>query len=281
MSYFIDKDGKLKSVRTIITAIIVFVILVVIFIEFPFGTVGAGERGVQLRFDAVTGKVLNEGLYWRTPFIEDVKKMDVKIQKIETKVNAASKDLQDVFTTIAVNYHLDPDAVAVIYKEVEIGEIKVRLIDPALEESVKSATAQFTAEELITRRAEVGEAIKKALSERLKVRSIVVDAFSIVNFSFSESFSNAIERKVTAEQSALEQKNKLKEEEYKAEQIVVKAKAEAEAIRIQAQAITSQGGKDYVNLQWIAAWEAGGAQVPQIISGESSAFLYNLGDMGQ
>jgi len=91
------------------------VLLILLLVWFsPFGTIAAGERGVHLRFTAVTGKVFGEGLYFRIPFIESVQIMDVKVQKYEMKSDAASKDLQTVHSVVALNFHIDPDRVGYI-----------------------------------------------------------------------------------------------------------------------------------------------------------------------
>lgn len=119
---------------------------------------------------------------------------------------------------------------------------------------MKASTAKFSAEELITKRAEVKDSITQTLAERMQKVGILISNVSIIDFDFSKSFNNAIEDKVTAEQEALAQKNKLEQVKYEAEQRVAQAKAEAEAIKIQAQAVTSQGGADYVKLKWIEKW---------------------------
>lgn len=273
MSYF-NKDGDLQVWKIITHAVIVILVLIIFF--GCWGTVGAGERGVLLQWGAVTGKVFEEGLFFKVPFMQHVRIMDIKIQKEQVDASAASKDLQIVTSKIALNYHLQSDKVANLWQTLG-KDYKERIIDPAIQEAVKAATAKYTAEELITKREEVKEAIKQALRERLTQDYIIVDEFSIVNFDFSKSFNEAIESKVTAEQNALGAKNKLEQVKFEAEQRISQAKGEAEAIKIQAQAITQQGGKDYVNLQWIKAWGEGGAKVPEYIVGEGGAnFLFNL-----
>jgi regulator of protease activity HflC (stomatin/prohibitin superfamily) len=247
---YIDNNGEPKPFKIFGHLFIGILALTLLFSS--FGAVSAGERGVKLRFKAVVGTI-DEGLYFKIPLIEKVKKMDVKVQKDEVEASAASKDLQTVSSKLAINFNLSPDHVANIYKSVGI-DYKIRLIDPAVQESVKAATAKYTAEELITKRELVREDIKLALSERLKEYGIVIDQVNITNFDFSKSFNEAIEAKVTAEQSALAAKNKLEQVKFEAEQRIATAQAEAEAIRIQAAAVTSQGGKDYVSLQWIEKW---------------------------
>jgi len=233
------------------------VIGVVLFILFlllnPIVLISAGERGVVLNLGAVSDTIMNEGLNFRTPFIQSVKKFDVKIQKDELETGAASKDLQEVKTTIALNFHIMPDMVNKLYQNIGVN-FKTRIIDPAIQEAVKAATAKFTAEEAITKRQAVREEIKTLLTERLKREYIAVDEVSITDFDFSNEFNKAIELKVTAEQQALKAKNDLERVKMEAEQRIAQAKAEAEAIRIQAESISKQGGQSYVQLKAIEKW---------------------------
>lgn len=266
MSY-LTADGDPKIGKIIIH------FLLSIFIVFPllFGTwsiVRAGERGVRVRFGAAVGTV-NEGLNFKLPYIEKIVKMDVKVQKDEVDAGGASKDLQTVNSKLAVNFNLSPDYVTEIYKSVGL-DYKSRLIDPAIQESVKAVTAKYTAEELITKRELVRDEIKTVLSGKMLPYGLIIDQVNIVNFDFSESFNTAIEAKVTAEQSALAAKNKLEQVKFEAEQRVTTAKAEAEAIRIQAQAITQQGGAEYVNLKAVEKWNG---VMPQYMLGNSTPFI--------
>jgi len=228
------------------------VILVVLF--GTFYTVQAGERGVLLTFGKPSDVAIGEGLHFKIPIAQKVVKMDVKTQKYEADLTAASQDLQDVNTKIAINYHLVPERVPEVYRSIGILYAE-KVIYPLEQEANKATTAQFTAEQLITRRDAVREQMKTALIEKLAPRGIIVEDVSIVNFAFSSSFSSAIEAKVTAEQNALAAKNKLEQIKYEAEQRITTATAEAEAIKIQTQAINAQGGKDYVQLKAIEQWD--------------------------
>ena len=244
-----------------------FVLLVLLFGS--LGTVGAGERGVKTRFSNVVGEV-TPGLYFKLPFIEHIEKMDVQTQKEQTIAAAASADLQNVSTEVAVNYNIEPTAVRDLF--ITIGtDYKIRIIDPAIQEVVKAVTASYTAEELITKRPAVTDAIKTQLTERLEANHIIVSAVSIVNFNFSEQFNQAIEAKVTAEQNALAAKNKLDQVKYEAAQTVTTAQAQAQAIQIQAQAIQQQGGANYVQLQAVNKWD--GHLPTQMIPGATLPFI--------
>lgn len=245
-------DTKKVLVRKIVKWVVISLVALTLLFG-SFGTVGAGERGVLTRFGAVTG-TKEQGLYFKIPFIEHVVKMDVQTQKEQVDVEAASSDLQDVHTVIALNYNVMPEKVGILY--VNVGEeYKTRIIDPAVQEAVKASTAKYTANDLIQNRPAVRDAIQKDLAVKLAESFLQVSDISIVDFKFSQSFNTAIEAKVTAEQNALAAKNKLDQVKFEAEQTVATAKAQAEAIQIQAQAINSQGGADYVALQKIKAWD--------------------------
>lgn len=264
-----------KSNLGLIIAGVSLTLVVILFIAFsPFTLINAGHRGVITNFGKVHDVVLGEGFHFISPFWS-VNEYDVRTQKIETQADAASRDLQSVSANIALNFRVNPDTVQSLYQQTQ-GKYEATLIAPAIQESVKAATAQFTADELITKRAEVKEAMAMALRSRESMRYFIVEDVSIINFAFSESFNASIEKKVTAEQDALASKNKLEQTKYEAEQRVVQAQAEAEAIRIQAQAVTSQGGAEYVKLQWIEAWKAGGSKVPNVMADSNSNFLMNI-----
>jgi prohibitin 2 len=255
---YIPAGGGTKTVIRIVGVILVLVVLIWLS---PFGTISAGERGVHLRFGAVTGKVHGEGLYLRIPLIDSLQIMDIKIQKEETRSDAASKDLQTVHSVVALNFHVDPERVANIYQDVGL-QFKERIIDPATQEAIKGSTAKFTAEELITKREAVREDIKSQLRTRLKERDILVDEFNIVNFEFSKVFNDAIEAKVTAEQQALAAKNKLEQIKFEAEQKVAEAKGKAEAITIESNALKSN--PQILELRALEKWNG---ILPQVTRG--------------
>ena len=237
------------------------VVLAVLFLLMQsFANVGAGERGVVFsKIGGVQNNVMGEGLNFKIPFIEDIIVMDVKIQKSETRAEAASKDLQVVSSTIALNYHIDPSEANSVYQDVGVS-YKQRIIDPAVQESVKAATAQFTAEELITRRSEVSDLIKQMMTERLVTHNILVDEFNIVAFSFSNVFNEAIEAKQTAEQQALKAERDLDRIKIEAEQKITEAKAEAESQRLQRATISPT----ILQLRAIEKWNG---ILPQVTSG--------------
>jgi len=256
--------------KIIIGAIIFILALGAFSVLNPIVRITAGQRGVVLNWGAVSDRILDEGIHWLMPVRDEVAKLDVKIQKEEKGATASSKDLQTVTSRVAINYHLDAKKVNKLWQEVG-KDYSNRIIAPAIEEFVKKITAKYTAEQLITKREDVKADLKKAITENLVKNSIIVDDIFITDFKFSAKFNQAIEAKVTAEQRALESKNKLEQVKYEAEQKVAQATAEAKAIQIKAQAVTQQGGKDYVQLQAIEKWD--GKLPTQMIPGATVPFL--------
>jgi prohibitin 2 len=252
--------------------IIVVIIVIGLLMLHPWVQVGAGERGVVLNFGAVQDYVLGEGLHFRIPVMQRVALMDVKVQKSLTSAAASSSDLQEVSSEVALNYHIIPDKANIVYQTIGI-HFKERIIDPAVQEMVKAVTARYTAEELITKRPAVSEAMRATLSERLKDYNINVNAFSIVGFSFSKIFMEAIESKQTAEQLALKARRDLERIKIEAEQKVTAATAEAESLRLQRANISMdliELRKVEANLKAIDKWNGilpqvtGGGPVPLI-----------------
>lgn len=268
MKYF-DENGNPITKNIIKTSILVVILIIALF-NLPILFVPVGYRGVQLRLGNTTGEIYGQGWNFRLPFVEKTRNMEVRTQKEVVTAISASRDLQSVSAEVALNFSLNQDKLVSLYQTVG-DEYKERIISPVLQEAVKAVTAKYTAEELITKRNQVSQDIKDLLEEKLLYRGITPEDFNIVNFEFSESFDQAIELKVTAEQNALASKNKLEQIKYEAEQAVVTAKGEAEAIRIQAEAINSQGGADYVQLQAIEKWN--GVLPSQFIPGQVLPFI--------
>lgn len=253
------------------------IILFILIFFRPWVQVGAGQRGVVLNFGAVQEQVLEEGLHFRIPVMQEIALMDVKIQKAETDAAAASADLQDVSSRIALNYHVVPDKANVVYQKIGM-QFKERIIDPAIQEVVKAVTAKYSAEELITKRPAVSEAMRMALADRLRANNIAVDAFSIVIFSFSKVFTEAIEAKQTAEQLALKAKRDLERIKIEADQKITAARAEAESLRLQRANISPdliELRRIEANMKAIEKWNGilpqvtGGGAIPMIGVGDA------------
>ncbi|RNB89464.1 prohibitin family protein [Brevibacillus fluminis] len=225
------------GIKTIVAIIVVILIAALSFESFTI--IQAGNRGVVLQLGAVQDKVFDEGLHFKMPFIQNVIPMEVRVQKAESSQTSASRDLQTVSTTIAVNYHIDGNFANKLYQQVGIDYVG-RIVDPAIAESLKAVTAQYTAEELISKRPEVSAKVKEVLNQKLSAYHILLDEINIREFNFSEEYNKAIEAKQVAEQQALKSKLDLERIKIEKEQEITKAQAQAEALRLQKQEVTPE-----------------------------------------
>ena len=228
-------------------------------------------NGFTVTLGKVNQTVYSDGLHFKTPFITKSVKYNIQTQKLDATADASSKDLQTVTASIVVNYKYKESEVVNLYKNVGKEEkVAEKIITPAVQEVFKSVVAKYSAEQLITERSVVSKDIEDALNKRLTPYWIQIQLFNIVNFDFSKSFNDAIEAKVTAEQNALTEKNKLEQVKYESEQKIVSAEAQAKAIEIQAKAIQTQWGAEYVKLKWIEKWNW---QLPATMAGDADLLI--------
>ena len=251
-------SNKLK----ILAGIVTFIVIILIMSESAV-VVQAGHRGVVLYVGAVENRVLGEGLHFIIPFAEQVIQLEVRTLKFQADASAASNDLQEVATVIALNYHVDPSKANIIYQQ--LGEdYSNRIIAPTIQESVKASVAKFNAEQLITQRETAKATIAQAIRNTLSSRDILVENVFITDFQFSQAFANQVESKVVAFQKYLTEQNNLKAIQVVANQTVVRAQAQAranvanatgesQAIRL----ITEQLRQSPQYLQWkaIGRWD--------------------------
>lgn len=261
--------------RLLILAAIVIFALIVAFSSFV--TINSGTIGVISVFGAVRNEPLTQGLHFITPFITTVSKMDTKTQKVEAESAAASKDLQTITTTIVVNYRITEATAPQLFANVG-QNYENKIIVPAIQESVKAVVAQYSAEELITKRQVVSTSISEKLSDKIGSYGLNIEIFNITNLEFSDAFNQAIEAKQTAQQQALKAEQDLARIKIEAEQTVVNAKAQADATKAQADAqaysievIQKQLAQSaaYLEFQKIQKWDG---QLPTV-QGDSTPII--------
>lgn len=199
--------------------------------------VGAGQVGIITRFGDVN-RVATSGIALKLPYpIEHIEKMEIRVQKEEQDSTAATKDLQDVTAKLALNYALDNDAALKVYKE--LGKDYVaRVVTPAVQESFKSASANYTAQELVTERPKVKAEAYEVIKVRLEKYGIRLVDLNIVDFKYSAEFNAAIESVQVANQNVAKARQELETTKVEAEKQIVAANAAAEAQRVQQQTLT-------------------------------------------
>lgn len=236
----------------------------------------AGYRGVLLQFTAVKG-VLSEGIHLIVPYVNTVQLMEVRTQKEGSEASAASKDLQIVTTSLALNFHIDPAKVAQLYRNVGTSYTE-RIIAPAVQESIKMVTAQYTAEELIKNRAAVKAKVEDDITHRLSAYDVVVEpaGLSITNFNFSPEFNAAIESKQVAQQETEKQRYILQKAEIERQTAITVARGKSEAARLNAAALQAQGGSKVLAREWIDKWDG---HVPTVSGGAGGGVIIDINSL--
>lgn len=255
--------------------IILTLLVIIIGLFMYFDTVPAGHVGVTDTFGVVGERSLEPGLHG-TGFFTDVVPFEVRVKKAEYMASAASRDLQSVSTEVAVNYQVSGAKAPNIYKDLGL-QFEDTIVQPLVQEAVKSVSAQYTAEELITKRSSAKQDITNYLIGNLEEQGLLVTEVSITDFQFSAEFDEAIERKVRAEQEVLTAKNELERIRVEAEQKVATAEAEAEALRVQRQELSNQLLELRRIEAQVAAVNKWDGNMPQVVmSGEGSQTILPL-----
>jgi prohibitin 2 len=236
----------------------------------PFATVGAGERGVVMKFGNVQNQELDEGLHFKLPIVTTVKNLTVRVQKTDVQAQAASSDLQDVNVNVAVNWHIDPVQVSEIFQQVgDLQTITDTIISPAVSEVVKAAISRRPVQAILRERIALKDEIDAALKRRLEPYSIYLDDISLVNFGFSPEFNAAIEAKQVAEQQAQQAAFKAQQAEEEAKAEINRARGQAEAQRLLRATLTSE----ILQQRAIEKWDG---HFPTVMTGQGSLPLINI-----
>ena len=238
--------------------------------------VPAGQRAVI--YSSVSGvqmQPLGEGFHFKVPSVQTANYITVQVQKSEYDTTAASKDLQNVQTKLAVNFHVTPDVTPKLFQQYG-ADIVENVIHPAVNETVKAVMAQYPAEELITKREEVKAKIETALSATLSKADVTVDGVYITNFEFSKDYADAIEAKQVAQQQVLKSEQDLQRIKVEASQKIAQAEAEAKSLSLQRDVITS----NLIALRQIEAFtkaiEKWDGKLPETMVGGNTSALLNL-----
>ena len=225
--------------KIILGIIIGVVVLAIITIFASITTVPTGYVGIKTRFGKVQEDVINEGFNFKTPFIEKIVKIDCKTKKIETSAESSTKDMQNVSASIAVNYNVKKDTANILYKEVG-KDYEDIIINPSIQESIKSIMAQYTAEELITKRSEVSNKIQEALINKIKDRGFEITEFNVTNIDFSEEYDKAIEAKAVKQQEVISAQADYEKQKIQNEKEISMAEKDAKVMELQNQQITDK-----------------------------------------
>lgn len=241
---------------------VVIVVIVLVLLWASFVTIGPGNRGVLMTFGAVHSGVLTPGLHFKLPFIQSVKQMDVQIQKSQTAESAASLDLQNVTTDVAVNWSIEPTDAGWVYQHLgNESELANKVIAPVVSNALKAVAARYNAEQLIEKRDVVARDVQQQIVTALAQYRVQVQGVNITNFKFSQAYTQAIEQKQVAQQRALQATYDLQRAKIEAQQEVAKAQGQAQAQKLLQVTLTPE----IIQLKAVEKWNG---VLPQVVGGK-------------
>lgn len=240
-------------------------------------TVPTGFVGVKTRFGKVQEDVIQEGLNTKVPFVEKIVKIDCKTKKIETTSEGSTKDMQNVSASIAVNYNVNKESANTLYKQVGADYENI-VINPAILESIKATMAQYTAEELITKRAEVSNKIQDTLTDKITDNGFLITEFNVINIDFSEEFDKAIEEKAVKQQEVVSAEAEKQKQSIINDMEIQKAEKDVQVMALQNQQITESTlrlKELEVKQSLINKWNGA---LPSTSVGQNMMSMFNIGD---
>ena len=257
---------------------VICVILVIGLVMFFASTtiVPTGHIGVVTLYSKVQDEYLDAGFHLIKPFVEDVHDVDIRTQKYSNTVEGSAKDLQIVNITLSINYQIRAEKASTLYANVG-ANYEDTILNPALQSGLKSAMAQFTAEEMVTKRSEVATAIANELNTRLE-EYFLISAVNIENIGFTDEYNKAIEAKTTNQQKAEAEKAQLEIIKVQNEQKINTAEAEAKVRELQSQSVTEKSLEQLrleIQREMIQKWNG---SFPTTMLSEDPTMLFNLGE---
>ena len=264
-----------KTIKLVVIGVIVLIVLITLFNSFT--TVPTGFVGVKTHFGKVQNDVLQEGINGKIPFIEKIILIDCKTKKVEVTAESSSKDMQNVKVTIAVNYNVMKDTANQLYREVGVDYENV-IVSPAILESIKGIMAQYTAEELITKRTEVSAMALEELHNKIGSRGFTITEYNIINLDFSAAFNQAIEAKAVKQQEVETAKAELEKQKIQNEKEISVAEKDAKVMELQNSQITDKALQLKaleIKQKMIEKWNG---QFPTTMLGDDTNALFNIGN---
>lgn len=267
--HYIEKGTKIGIL------VIIGIFIIIAFFN-SFKSIPTGFIGVKTRFGQVQDTMLNEGLNLKIPFIEKIVLMDCRTQKTEYTMEASSKDLQKISNfKVAINYNITKDTANSLYREVGV-DYKTIIVEPAIQEAMKATIANYTAEELITKRNEVSAFALEALYNKLQNSGITLTSLNILDLSFSPEFDQAVEQKQIVEQETQKAQYELEKAKVENEKKIENAKAEAEVMKQQNAEITDKTlelKRLEIQQKLIEKWNG---TLPTTMTGSDISSIFNL-----
>lgn len=261
------------------------VALVLLVLSFGFVEISPGFVGVVTNLGVVQDEELPPGIHYVVPVINGVTEFDTRVRKLSIEgYTAASKEQQDLFLNLTLNYHVIPDEASVIVSTVGT-DFESKIVMPRLLDIPKSVTDDFTTATVLNSRDEIRSRSIDLLSTALAPYGLVVDNIALENFGYSAEYNQSIEERAIAEQLVETRQQELEQAKVQAEQakVVAEGKAQARIAEAQGDAEANRLLNESLTtdlIQWQAIQKLNpNVEVMVVPSGEG--FILDLGSLKQ
>ena len=256
-------DGDSPVLCGVMAVLCVISIIAFIIVPFSFHTVDTGEVAVVKTFGEakeVKGPGLNYDFWMTKKYVY----IDTKTQELPIETMAYSSDAQVMTIQMTVQYQALGDKAVDIVKEYGSLEALTSRITSIVTETPKSVVSTRTAMDIIANRGaitpEVEAAIIAAVGEEYFVS---INKVTITNIDFSDTFEQAVEDKMVAEQAKLkadyENEKKLAKAEADAKAKIMEAEAEKQANELLEKSLTPQ----ILQEMYLDKWDG---KLPQVVT---------------
>ena len=238
-------------------ALVLIAGLLFVLISPSFHTVEAGEIAVVKHLGEARD-VRTAGTYFDFWVTESYTVYDAKVQNMEVRTQAYSKDAQTMDIAMTVQYQVNVDKAVQIANQYGSIEVLANRIESSATEKAKATLSSYSAMQIIETRStispQVEEVIKAAVTEDYCVDIVAV---VLTNIDFSDAFEQTVEDKMIAEQEKLKA-------EYEKETAIVNAEKELEVAKLAAQAKLEAAKADAEAVIEVAKAEATAIQLKSV-----------------
>jgi regulator of protease activity HflC (stomatin/prohibitin superfamily) len=197
-------------------------------------TVDQGDKALVLRFGKVV-ETADPGFHFKIPFIDGIKRVSVRTQKMVNKLAVYSKDIQGAEVLLSINYAINPASVKDIYTNYGI-DYENRIIMPQIMAKSKDVFGQYNAVEIVQSREKLTSRIAGELQTQFVETGIVIESAQVENIDFSNEYEKSVEERMKAEVEVAKVRQNLEREKLNADMLRAKAQGQADATVMAAKA---------------------------------------------
>ncbi len=196
--------------------------------------VDTGYVGILKRNGAIIG-VVDPGMHVKIPYLDSVVDIETRVRGSHLELSVSSSDPMMLPVKATVNWVPVQANIAKLYNDYgTLEQFEERVINPAFQSAIKDATSQFETAELIKSRSKMEAAAFAMVRSKVPSDYVTVSMLQVVDVSYPPQYTQQIPNTQVAQQAAAEQKFKLEQQKYVAQEKTQSAQADADATKARA-----------------------------------------------